>query len=126
MDKGWVPLRASGSCTPENLALTCIYLYRGVLITVAFDQHLVAREIRVAAVHRRGFNLFRFETAFVPQGYHRVSCRDVAKSEGGGTAHACIYHKKNDIIVAYFYHPADPSFGGEVVYDFAGYRDVQQ
>jgi hypothetical protein len=126
MDKAWVPLRRSGNCTPENLALTCLYLYRGVLITVAFDRHLVAQEIRVPVVHQRGFNMFRFETAFVPKGYRRVSCRDVPKSEGGGTAHACIYHKKNDIIVVYFYHPADPAFDGEVIYDFAGYRDVQQ
>ncbi|MBV9282134.1 MAG: hypothetical protein JOZ41_18800 [Chloroflexi bacterium] len=125
VDAAWSGGRAP-DCRQENLELTCRYFYEGVRVAVSFDQHRLAEQFQTAVVTGGSIDLWRFLTSLVPRGSRRLSCRSVPHSSGGGTARACLYRFKRDMIVAYFPHPADQDDGGLVTYDFEEYKDIEQ
>jgi hypothetical protein len=110
----------------ENLELTCHYLYEGVHITVAYDEHGKAEQITIDGLKHRTVRIWRFLNGLIPGGEHLANCRYISYSSGGGTAHACLYQGKSNMIVAQFLTPNDPLYGGLVAYDFAGYRDIER
>jgi hypothetical protein len=126
MDASWSVDPHSEACVPESLELTCWYLYRGARITVAFNQQRTADQIQMSAMPSRSFDSWHFLLGMLPRGAQQRSCREVAGSSGGGTAHACLYHLRQDIVVAYFPKALDPNYGGIITYDYAGYRDIEK
>lgn len=115
----------SAACAPEILDITCHYLYRGVQVTVSFNQHGRAEQIITDGKPHSSVAVWSFLLSLVPAGSRQLSCRFVSPSSGGGTAHACLYQGPSAVIVAYFPHPHDPDFGGIVTSDYAAYRDIE-
>ena len=115
----WSVDPSTEGCTRVNLETTCHYVYRGVRIAVSFDEHQVAEQFQTDGKKHRGVDMWQFLNSLVPKGSRRLSCRLVPHSTGGGTARACLYHVKQDIIVAYFPHPSDTDFGGLVTSGYA-------
>jgi len=112
-------------CGQENLETVCRYLYRGVHIAVAFDQHLLAERFQTDGKPHPSVNMWQLLNSMIPGNARRISCRSVAHSSGGGMARACLYRSKVDMIVAYFPHPSETDFGGVVSFDFEEYKDIQ-
>lgn len=125
VNAAWTRESRGGGCKRENLALTCSYVYRGVHIAVSFDQKHHAVQFQTDGRQHRSFDMWHFLNTLVPAGSKLRGCRFVPHSIEGGTAHACLYHLKQDIIVAYFPHPTDTDFGGLVTYDYEEYKDIQ-
>ena len=126
IDKAWRRDPHAAVCIPENLALTCHYVYKGMHIVVAYASNGHAEQISVSQWPHHRTKEWAFLKTTVPSGAHLVGCKDLNHSMAGGPAHACIYRLKRSVIVAYFPHPNDPTFAALVAYDYASYQDIKE